>query len=104
MKIFGKEFITKKQLENKVSTLEKALADMLDAFPLQLGQTVYDIQLRDESGRYTRKNASLEYSRINEVEVSDKNYFGLVDRYKNHDVFFERLAAEEYLYNVCTKK
>ena len=104
MKIFGKEIVTKKQLKEKIATLEAANANLLEAFPFELGQVVYDIQLRNETGKYTRSSASLEHSRINEVEVTKKNYFGLVDRYKNNDVFFELQEANDYLVRVCVKK
>jgi hypothetical protein len=108
MKIFGKEFVTKKQLKQRVADLEAALDntinDVLGTFPFRLGQVVYDIQLRNESGKYTKKNASREHSRINEVEVTKKNYFSLVDRYNNNDVFFTQETAEAYLNRVCVKK
>ncbi len=104
MKFFGRELVTKKDLKITVSNLENELRHMKEAFPFELGQVVYDIQLRNETGKYTRSSASLEHSRINEVEVTKKNYFGLVDRYKNNDVFFELQEANDYLMRVCVKK
>lgn len=101
MKIFGKEFVTKKQLKAKVAALEAASADMLEVFPFKLGQVVYDLQLKNESGRYTKKNASIEHSVINEVVVNEKNYFSLVSRYRKHDVFFTYNDAYSYLTSVC---
>jgi hypothetical protein len=122
MKIFGKEFVTKKQLKaennrlmHRLSKLENTydmllktldgvtieLAGYASDFPFKLGQTVYDLQLKNESGRYTKKNASIEHSMINEVIVSEKNYFGLVARYRNHDVFMTYDDAIKYLASVC---
>ena len=117
MKIFGKEFKTRKELKATIVELEHAVqvwrgryeetkteVDMLDTlFPFALGQMVYDIQLRNENGRYAKKNASLEHSRINEVVVDEKNYFGLVERYKKNDVFCSYDGAREFLESICVK-
>ena len=102
MKIFGKEFVTKKQLKAKVAALEATTVGMLEAFPFKLGQVVYDLQLKNEAGRYTKKNASIEHSVINEVVVSEKNYFSLVSRYRKHDVFLTYDEANNYLTSVCS--
>lgn len=101
MKIFGKKFVTKKQLKEKVAALEAANTGMLETFPFKLGQVVYDLQLKNESGRYTKKNASMEHSVINEVVVSEKNYFSLVTRYRKHDVFMTYADADSHLASVC---
>lgn len=108
MKIFGINFKTRKELkaeitalDNKCEELKNELNAMKDIFPLALGQTVYDVQLRNEKGRYARKNTSLEHSLINEVVVDEKNYFGLVERYKRNDVFFSHENADAYLKKVC---
>ena len=118
MKIFGKEFKTRKELKADIEWLASEVIEarcdcevakykldaMRETFPFTLGQTVYDVQLRNENGRYTRKNASLEHSLINEVVVDEKNYFGLVSRYKKNDVFFSYESAREYLESVCVSK
>ena len=104
MKIFGKEFLTKNDLKNTVAALEQELCTMKEAFPFELGQEVFDIQLRDETGKYTKKNASLEHSRINPVTVGESNYFSLVKRYKENDVFSDLKDATEFLNTVCAKK
>jgi hypothetical protein len=118
MKIFGKEFQTKKELRARIAQLEVDVLmacnerDMMgcelnvtkNTFPFELGQTVYDVQLRDEKGRYVRENASLEHSRINEVVVDEKNYFGLVERYRRQDVFKDYGTADAFLMDVCTNK
>lgn len=118
MKIFGIEFKTKKELKATVLQLETEalvmgtkyevarceLNAMKNDFPFMLGQIVYDVQLRNEKGRYAKKNVSLEHSLINEVVVDEKNYFGLVERYKRNDVFAVYENAREYLESVCVKK
>ena len=103
MKIFGKEFKTKKELRMEISALKHELGDMKEAFPFDFGQTVYDIQLKDEKGRYTKESASLTHSVISEVVVDTKNYFGLVERYHNKDVFLDYYSAVAYLAEVCVK-
>lgn len=101
MKIFGKEFVTKKELKAKVVELSATLARYEETFPLTLGHTVYDVQLRNDKGRYAKKNASLEHSMINPVVVDEKNYFGLVDRYRKNDVFLDEAIAKAYLIAIC---
>ena len=118
MKIFGIEFKTRKELKSTIANLEVdvltardecgvvrgRLDEMRCMFPFDLGQTVYDVQLRNENGRYAKKNASLEHSLINEVTVDAKNYFGLVERLKRNDVFFSYDDAKEFLESVCASK
>lgn len=104
MKIFGKEFVTKKELQAQVSEMAFKLAAFETAFPLTLGRTVYDVQLRNDKGRYARKNASLEHSLINPVVVDEKNYFSLVERYRTYDVFLDEETARAHLEAVCIQK
>lgn len=108
MRIFRKFFMTKKEMRAKILDLKVELQDLKDAyhhlkymFPFELGDVVYDIQLRDNKGRYTKDNPSIEYSRINPVIVDENNYFSLVERYKKSDVFTARDAAEVYLKVIC---
>lgn len=115
MKFLWFNIETKKELKHKIDVLE---GDLIDAeeeiehqenelnyykqfFPLVLGSTVYDIQLRDVKGKYTKENASREHSYFNQVEVTEKNYFSLVERWKNQDVFLEESEANKYLDEVC---
>lgn len=81
------------------------LADMVEVYmekyPLELGQTVYDVQLRSALGRYTKTKAVFEFSSIKEVVVDKKNYFRLVERYAANEVFIDRVEAERYLESVC---
>ena len=106
---------TKKKLKEQISVLEEQLTkeiivnedlnaqmeEIKNKFPFEIGQTVYDLQLRTDKGRYTKKNASREHSVINEVVVDKKNYFNLVDRYKSKDVFATRVMATKYLDELC---
>lgn len=101
MMIFGRKFITKKELRNTITNLEHEITEMKNMFPFVLGQTVYDIQLRDENGRYTKENISLAHSLINEIIINEKNYFNLVERYHNKDVFDNRESAYQYIFNMC---
>ena len=118
MKIFGREFKTRKELKATIARLEKDVIEarseydivigklfaMQEMFPFTLGQIVYDVQLRNENGRYAKKNASLEHSLIHDVVVDTKNYFGLVERFKRRDVFLGYECARAYLESVCEKK
>lgn len=115
MKIFGFDFTTSKELREIVDKLttdnknlaaelescEEDLADMQEAFPFDLGQVVYDVSLKNDKGKYTKTKPSREYSAINEVTVTEKNYFSLVARLDRNDVFFDRESAEEYINSVC---
>jgi archaellum component FlaC len=118
MKIFGKEFKTRKELKADINRLETnvlvlrteyeivkhELNAMKEVFPFAIGQTVYDVQLRNEHGRYAKKNISLEHSRINEVVVDTKNYFNLVERYERNDVFTDYEYARAFLEDLVVNK
>lgn len=90
---------------NKVSdaycAIKNAYCDMKKKFPFNLGDTVYDLELRNEKGRYAKKNPSFEHSLINEVVVTKNNYFNLIERMENLDVFFDRESAEVILKKKC---
>lgn len=101
MKIFGITFTTKKELKAINVDLMDQLDTMLEIFPFKLGQTVYDVALKNAQGRYTKTKPSFEYCTITEVVVDTKNYFKLVERYKRQDVHMTRASAEDYLESVC---
>ena len=122
MKIFGINFVTKKELKAENDVLNSKVinqgleiaelrADLDGAndeilylkhmFPFELGQVVYDVALKNAQGKYTKKNPSLVHCTITEVMVNDKNYFGLVKRLNNNDVFFTKKEAEKFLKSVC---
>ena len=77
------------------------IIEMKSKFPFDLGQVVYDVQLRSAKGRFTKIKPSIEHSLINEVIVDKRNYFSLVERYNNRDVFITCEAAETHLKDVC---
>ena len=117
MKIFGITIETKKELRARIAKLEaqnnqvrkynEAIADayefMKTVYPLDIGATMYDVQLRDEDGKYTRTKASREHSLINEVVVTEANYFKLKKRMLNEDVFYTLDQAKKHLDEVCVK-
>lgn len=108
---------TKKELKARIAELEaqnnkirKYNEDIADAYelmktiyPLDIGATMYDVQLRGEDGKYTRTKASREHSLINEVEVTEANYFKLKKRMLKKDVFYTLDQAKKYLDEVCVK-
>lgn len=101
MKIFGINFTTKKELRNTIDKLSSELEPRINSFPFVLGQVVYDIALKNDKGRFTRTSPSREHSTITAVEVTEKNYFKLVERYRRNDVFMDETCAEGYLNAVC---
>jgi hypothetical protein len=108
MKIFGINFTTKKELKKQVAELKTEneilyaeLDGVAEDFPFDMGQKVYDVALKNAQGRYTKTKPSREHCTITEVEVNEKNYFGLVKRLNNNDVFFNQEDAESYLDHVC---
>ena len=88
-------------LEDINRSLQEDLDSFNDNFPLDIGEVVYDVQLRNDKGRYTKKNASREHSLINDVIVTEKNYFNLVNRYHDGDVYLTYTAAEQHMNEVC---
>ena len=108
MKIFGVTFTTKKELRRMLSELydelEMCVGECVyvrDMFPLDLGQSVYDIALKNNKGRYTKNKPSLEHSTIIKTIVDEKNYFSLVKRFRNNEAFSTQAEAEEYLKSIC---
>ena len=70
-------------------------------FPLNLGATVYVLELKNERGRYVKNKPSLEHSNIQEVVVDEKNYFRLVNRYRVNRLFSTIEEAEHELDVLC---
>jgi hypothetical protein len=108
MKIFGINFTTKKELKEQnvelmvvIKDLVDELNDLKESFPFDMGQKVYDVALKNAQGRYTKTKPSREHCTITEVEVNEKNYFSLLKRLNNNDVFFSQEDAESYLDSVC---
>ena len=108
MKIFGITFETKKELKEQildlqmtVKELEGEIAMRDEKYPLEIGETVYDVALKNAQGKYTKTKPSLEHCTITAVVVDEKNYFKLVGRMRNHDVFLSEAAAKKYLETIC---
>ena len=98
------ELTCTKGIKDEVIKYNNELADyaeqMSKQFPFQLGQTVYDVQLRSSKGRYTKNKASKEHSLINEVVVTRDNYFELIERYESQEVYLVKEYAEQYIDSV----
>lgn len=113
---------TKKELKAKIAQLEHQLKErdmeieiiekcrdhiqertnyLVECFPLELGATVYVLELRNSKGRFTKSKACKEHSSISEVVVDTKNYFKLVERYRDGEAFTVRTAAECQLTALC---
>ena len=75
--------------------------ELKQQFPLEIGLVVYDVALRNEKGRYTKKNPSREHCLITEDIVTAKNYFNMVERWKSGDVYTSKQEAERYLNSIC---
>lgn len=117
MKIFGINITTKKELRAEIDSLKckiqdeisdaarlaEKIQDLRICFPFDIGQTVYDIQLKSAKGRYTKTKPSFEHSSINEIVVDEKNYFSLVERFRHCDVFRDKESATTYLESICSK-
>ena len=108
MKIFGITFETKKELKEQildlqmtVKELEGEIAMRDEKYPLELGETVYDVALKNAQGKYTKTKPSFEHCTITPVMVDEKNYFKLVARMRNNDVFLSEAAAKKYLETIC---
>ena len=72
------------------------------AYPINLGDTVYDVKLRGVDGKYTKKNASVEHSIIESYVVTSKNYFQLADKYRDGKLFTSELDAQSYIKVICS--
>lgn len=108
MKIFGITFETKKELKEQILDLQMTVKELEgeiemrdEKYPLELGETVYDVALKNAQGKYTKTKPSLEHCTITPVTVDEKNYFKLVARMRNNDVFLSESAAKTYLESIC---
>ena len=91
------------EAEDRLFGVDTKLIALRSSFPFDIGQTVYDIQLRGEDGKYTRTKASRDHSLINEVEVTEANYFKLKKRMLKEDLFFTLDHAKKHLDEICVK-
>lgn len=100
----AKNAILEKDLEDAETDIEELIQELAHyktTFPLTLGDTVCDIQLRNANGRFAKRNASRQHSYYNKVVVTKSNYFSLVDRFLKKDVFINEFEANKYLDEVC---
>ena len=84
-----------------VKELEGELAQMQEKYPFEMGDTVYDVALKNAQGKFTKTRPSLEHCTITPVVVDAKNYFKLVERYRRNDVFESERDAKEHLESIC---
>lgn len=109
------KFVTKKALKienaqyaeqlKTITLYNDELADkvesMLNMYPFNVDDVVYELVLKNNKGRFTKTKPSKEYSSIEEVKVTRKNYFNLVDKHNAEFVFTTLNAAEHKLNNIC---
>ena len=124
MKIFGKTIMTRKRLKEDIAILEMQLERVRDAskdmrlrctmleadvdymksmFPFMLEDTVFEIQLKDSKGRFTKTKADRTQSGVIEIVADTKNYFKLVERYRAGNIFLSFEDASIKLDEICTK-
>lgn len=89
----------KKQVEDTFAELEKSKK----LFKVGVGETVYDITLKDKNGKFTLKRPCLETSTIKAVEVTEGNFFDIIRRIERKDVFHDAERARKYLEKLCEK-
>ena len=109
------KFVTKKALKienaqyaeqlKTITVYNDELADkvesMLKMYPFNVNDVVYELVLKNNKGRFTKTKPSREYSVIEEVTVTKKNYFNLVDKHNEHLVFTVLTDAEAQLSSIC---
>ena len=89
----------KKQVEDTFAELEKSKK----LFKVGVGETVYDITLKDKNGKFTLKRPCLETSTIKAVEVTEGNFFDIIRRIEKKDVFHDEERARKHLEKLCEK-
>lgn len=89
----------KKQVEDTFTELEKSKK----LFKVGVGETVYDITLKDKNGKFTLKRPCLETSTIKAVEVTEGNFFDIIRRIEKKDVFHDKERAKKHLEKLCEK-
>lgn len=91
--------VYKKQVEDTFAELEKSKK----LFKVGVGETVYDITLKDKNGKFTLKRPCLETSTIKAVEVTEGNFFDIIRRIEKKDVFHDEGRARKHLEKLCEK-
>lgn len=93
----------KDNLEAVLSEFIEKLNMYKKKYPFELGQTVYEVQLRNSKGRFTKTKGSREYSSVIEIVVDARNYFKLAEKFNTADVFTDYTVAQNYLLNICVE-
>lgn len=105
--LLKKEIATLKATIKELAVINDELADKVEEYmkkyPLELGQVVYDVQLRSSKGTFTKTKACKQHSTINELVVDKKNYFKLVDKFATNTLFVDIKDAESYLDSICVE-
>lgn len=94
-----------KKTQQEVTMYNNELADKLEElmkkYPISCGDTLFEVCLRNDKGRFTKTKPSKEYSYIETVIVDTKNYFKLVDKFNNKEVFTTEKSAKKHLDSLC---
>ena len=94
-----------KRVQDEIVEYNEAIADklqdMLNKYPFNVDDVVYELVLKNDKGRFTKTKPSLEHSTIVEVTVTKKNYFSLVDKHSAQLVFTTLDDAEAQLKSIC---
>lgn len=94
-----------KRDNEKIRCFNSELADkvehMLYQYPITCGETLYEVCLRNEKGRFTKTNPSKEHSYIEATVVDTKNYFKLAEKYRANQLFLTEESAKKHLDSIC---
>ena len=88
-------------LHAQLYSVECDLESMNKLYPIDVGDTVYTLVLKNAKGRFVKKNASPDHSFVSSVEVTRANYFKLVDKIDSGEAFKDLCAAEAVLREKC---
>lgn len=81
--------------------LADKVEELLNMYPFNVDDVVYELILKNDKGRFTKKSPSIEHSAIVETTVTKRNYFTLMEKYKNCLAFTDENEATSYLNKIC---
>ena len=94
-----------KKTQQEVTMYNEELADKLEElmkkYPINIGDTLYEVCLRNDKGRFTKTKPSKEHSFIEATVVDTKNYFKLAEKFNNEEIFTTEKAAKKHLDSLC---
>ena len=94
-----------KKENSKIREYNKQIADkcehIMKLYPINIGDTLYEVCLKNDKGRFTKTKPCKEYSSVEELTVDTKNYFKLVEKFNNNEIFFVKKDAQKYLDSLC---